>query len=66
MTDEMFEAMAKAYRMGCDEAREICDNYKIRIRKLEAALCEIVELGFFDGDRAMDIARKALEGKNGG
>jgi len=33
-----------------------------RIEKLEAALREIVELGFWDGDRAMDIARKALEG----
>ena len=35
-----------------------------RIEKLEAALREIVELGFWDGDRAMDIARKALEGKD--
>jgi len=32
-----------------------------RIEKLEAALQEIAALGFWDGDRAMDIARAALE-----
>ena len=34
-----------------------------RIEKLEAALREIAALGFWDGDSAMNIARKALEGK---
>ena len=34
-----------------------------RIEQLEAALQEIADLGFWDGDRAMDIARAALEGK---
>ena len=34
-----------------------------RIRHLEAALQEIASLGFWDGDSAMGIARKALEGK---
>jgi len=34
-----------------------------RIEKLEAALREIAALGFWDGDSAMSIARKALEDK---
>ena len=37
-----------------DEAAE-------RIEKLEAALREIAALGYWDGDSAMSIARKALE-----
>jgi hypothetical protein len=36
-----------------------------RIENLEAALREIAALGFWDGDRAMSIARKVLEGKDG-
>ena len=36
-----------------------------RIKKLEAALREIAALGLWDGDSAMSIARKALEGKDG-
>jgi len=35
-----------------------------RIEKLEAALREIAALGFWDGDSAMSIARKVLEGKD--
>jgi hypothetical protein len=38
--------------------------YADRIEKLEAALREIAALGFWDGDSAMNIARKALEGKD--
>jgi hypothetical protein len=34
-----------------------------RIEKLEAALREIAALGFWDGDSAMSIARKALDAK---
>ena len=34
-----------------------------RIEKLEAALREIAALGYWDGDSAMSIARKALEDK---
>ena len=34
-----------------------------RIEKLEAALREIAALGYWDGDSAISIARKALEGK---
>jgi hypothetical protein len=48
--------------MGCDQTREV---YQKRIEKLEAALREIAALGFWDGDSAMNIARKALEGKDG-
>ena len=36
----------------------------VRIEKLEAALQEIAVLGYWDGDSAMNIARKALEEKN--
>jgi hypothetical protein len=36
-----------------------------RIKKLEAALREIAALGYWDGDSAMSIAHKALEGKDG-
>ena len=36
----------------------------IRSEKLETALREIAALGFWDGDSAMSIARKALEGKD--
>ena len=68
MTDEMLNAMEKAYKMGCDEAREICNNYKIRIEKLEAALRMVVDwdntLEFEDspawGD-VMEVVQKALE-----
>ena len=35
-----------------------------RIEKLEAALREIAALGYWDGDSAISIARKALEGKD--
>ncbi len=41
-----------------------CDHYRDRIEKLEAALREIAALGYWDGDSAMSIARKALEGKD--
>ena len=72
MTDEMFDAMAKAYKMGCDEAREICSNYKIRIEKLEAALQDIAS-GKYSGmvltsmppqDPAVLRAKQAMEGKD--
>ena len=38
-------------------------SLKDRIEKLEAALREIAALGYWDGDSAMSIARKALEDK---
>ena len=35
-----------------------------RIETLESALREIAALGYWDGDSAMSIASKALEGKD--
>jgi len=45
----------------------VIDRWEIqnaRIERLEAALREIAALGYWDGDSAMSIARKALEGKD--
>ena len=39
-------------------------SLKDRVEKLEAALREIAALGYWDGDSAMNIARKALEKKD--
>ena len=58
MTDDLVKRLRKGVMCGDDP---IVDEAADRIEKLEAALREIVELGFWDGDRAMDIARKALE-----
>ena len=49
-----------AFQMGAEWQMK---RSKARIEQLEAALREITALGFWDGDRAMDIARAALEGK---
>ena len=46
------------------EACAAKQKYIPRIEKLEAALREIAALGFWDGDSAMNIARKALEDKD--
>lgn len=45
------------------ELHALCKEAADRIKQLEAALREIAALGFWDGDRAMDIARAALEGR---
>ena len=49
------------------ESREVAAEkswkFSDRIRKLETALREIAALGFWDGDSAMGIACKVLEGK---
>ena len=47
-----------AFQMGAEWQMK---RSKARIDQLEAALQEIAALGFWDGDRAMDIARAALE-----
>ena len=39
-------------------------GYRVRNKQLEAALREIAALGYWDGDRAMRIASKALEGND--
>ena len=48
----------------CYKFIETADEAADRIEKLEAALREIAALGYWDGDSAMSIARKALEGKD--
>ena len=50
---------------NCEDAVATYLEAANRIEKLEAALREIAALGFWDGDRAMSIARKVLEGKDG-
>ena len=39
-------------------------GYRVRNKQLEAALREIAALGYWDGDSAISIASKALEGKD--
>jgi len=56
---EVSTALAK---MVADERRFSTPDP--RIEKLETALREIEALGYWDGDSAMSIARKALEGKD--
>ena len=53
-----------AFRELTDKWHESVKHYEDRIEKLEAALREIAALGYWDGDSAMNIARKALEGKD--
>ena len=65
MTDDLVKRLLGASIYDPHEAEYLCELAAVHIEKLEAALREIVELGFWDGDRAMDIARKALEGENG-
>ena len=59
-TEQHEDEVNIAFQMGAEWQR---DRYKKRIEQLEAALREIAALGFWDGDRAMDIAHTALEGK---
>jgi len=46
-----------------DAAARKLQSQSDRIEKLEEALREIAALGFWDGDSAMNIARKALDTK---
>jgi len=60
MTDNLVERLReKAFRT---ETYELLEDAADRIEKLEAALREIAALGYWDGDSAMSIASKALEG----
>ena len=60
MTDDLMERL----RGYGDGNNDLMDAAADRIEKLEAALREIAALGYWDGDSAMSIARKALEGKD--
>ena len=60
MTDNLVKRLReKAFRT---ETYELLEDAADRIEKLEAALREIAALGYWDGDSAMSIASKALEG----
>ena len=58
MTDDLVKQL-REYG-SCGMVFEAAD----RIERLETALREIAALGFWDGDSAMSIANKALEGKD--
>jgi hypothetical protein len=68
MGKELNDVVCAAYKMGCDQTREV---YQKRIEKLEAALREMLikctweNTGRWCGsiDCHCRIARKALEGK---
>ena len=52
------------WRVDGTKSSPIYNKSADRIEKLEAALREIAALGYWDGDSAMSIARKALEENN--
>ena len=64
MTDDLVRRLLGASIYDPHEAEYLCELAAVHIEKLEAALREIAVLGYWDGDSAMSIARKALEGKN--
>jgi hypothetical protein len=65
MGKELHDVVCAAYRMGCDQTREV---YQKRIEKLEAALRWIVEQERQTAHPTVcaivKTARKALEGKD--
>jgi len=60
MTDDLVKRFRERNVMDYADFDAVVD----RIEKLEAALREIAALGYWDGDSAMSIARKALEGRD--
>jgi len=62
MSDDLVKRI-REWDEGCGEW-ELLEASADRIENLEAALREIAALGYWDGDSAMNIARKALEGKD--
>jgi hypothetical protein len=69
MGKELNDVVCAAYKMGCDQTREV---YQKRIEKLEAALRIVINWDStfeskdgLDWGEVMDIASKALEGKDG-
>jgi hypothetical protein len=68
MTDDMGYDLANDLRESAkatfyDPLKSELNRAADRIEKLETALREIAALGFWDGDSAMSIARKALDAK---
>ena len=63
MSDDLEERLINHRIRTTKETYDLMHEAADRIKQLEAALREITALGFWDGDRAMDIARIALEGK---
>jgi len=61
---EKLECEITSNAIHLDVAMVCMLNDQTRIEKLEAALREIAALGYWDGDSAMNIARKTLEGKD--
>jgi len=61
MTDDLVKKLR--FWNGGYKSDEKMKRAADRIEKLEAALREIAALGFWDGDSAMNIARKALDTK---
>ena len=59
---EKLECEITSNAIHLDVAMVCMLNDQTRIEKLEAALREIAALGYWDGDSAMNIASKALEG----
>jgi hypothetical protein len=59
MTDDLVKEL-RWYNSNSDASKKM-HRAADRIEKLEAALREIAALGYWDGDRAMNIASKALE-----
>jgi hypothetical protein len=64
MTDDLVKELRASYDPNDAVPMQVCLDAADRIEKLEAALREIAALGYWDGDSAMNIARKALEGKD--
>ena len=60
---EAFERENKIVWERVDELEKELHSCFHRIEELQTALREIAALGYWDGDSAMSIARKALEDK---
>jgi len=64
MIDYVKECREQADNTFYDPLKESWTMVGNHIEKLETALREIAALDYWDGDSAMNIARKALEGKD--
>ena len=64
MSDDLAKRLRSTTGDACRCGTPVCLEAADRIEKLEAALREIAALGYWDGDSAISIASKALEGKD--